>query len=345
MLAKALAEKNEVQVISFKRQYPKWLYPGKSDKDPSSSYIKVDASFLLDPLNPISWNRTIHEIEHFCPEKIVIPWWTTFWGPAFGYITHRINRKGIPVVFVIHNIYPHEPHFFDRYIVKSVLRQGSTFIAQSERERDKLLDLLPTAQILLCAHPVYGEFGKRIQKLKARELLGLPSDVPVLLFFGIVRPYKGLKYLLQALGENELAGIKPYLLVAGEIWEGKKEYLKQIQSLGISDHVRLEDRYIPNEELPVYFSAADIFVAPYIGGTQSGALKMAIGFGMPVIATDIIVEKSINEANHKVFKVQSANSSCLAKVIAQVLTSSNCQQLNQNVRENNWQSLIQSIID
>jgi glycosyltransferase involved in cell wall biosynthesis len=135
--------------------------------------------------------------------------------------------------------------------------------------------------------------GQHISKTEARQLLGIPQNVPVLLFFGIVRPYKGLKYLIQSLAETGLQAEKPFLLVAGEIWQEKAGYVEQIQNLGLSGRVRLEDRYIPNEEVARYFCAADLLVAPYIQGTQSGAIKMALGFGLPVVASHSIADETL----------------------------------------------------
>lgn len=171
-------------------------------------------------------------------------------------------------------------------MARAVLRWGTRFIVQSEEELKRLAVLLPSTQVAIVPHPVYDMFAaERIPKEEARRRLGLPLGVPVLLFFGIVREYKGLQDILAALPEIREHLGRVILVVAGEFWEDKRPYLEMIERLEISDLVIIEDRYIPNEEVGLYFSAADVLVAPYRRVTGSGAAQMAQGFGMPVIGT------------------------------------------------------------
>ncbi|MDT8898585.1 glycosyltransferase [Thermanaerothrix sp. 4228-RoL] len=282
---------HEVLIYSFLRQYPYWLYPGKSDKEPSQQNIYFPVVYTIDTMNPYTWVGTAKSIKEDHPDLVVFQWWTTFMSPAFTTIGYYCRQQQFPVVFLIHNVYPHEKRWLDRGLAWLTLRLGDAFIVQSDQEKNKLLSLLPNARVYLHPHPVYFPFaGLRLDNISAKTHLGLDTSLPVVLFFGIVRPYKGLSLLLEAIAVLKQRGYFIQVLVVGEFWEDINKYQQLIRKLEISDLVYLENRYIPNEEVPLYFSAADIFVAPYISGTQSGAVKLAMGFGLPIVVSDIICD-------------------------------------------------------
>jgi len=284
-----LAAGHQLKVISFSRQYPRFLYPGKNDKDPSQEPIKIAAEYLLDPLYPWTWFNTSKVASSYQPDLIILTWWTTFWAPAFIALSKLVGRH-TRIALLIHNTIPHEASFYDRWLTKFIFKQANHFIVLSQREARRLIEIRPDANPYLCDLPLHDISRTRLSKSEARAALNLPKTGEILLFFGFVRPYKGLNVLLEALALLKQRGKTPYLLIAGEFWEDKKEYESKIQSLGIAGNVRIYDRYIPNEEVGIYFSAADLFVAPYIDGTQSGAISVAMSQGVPVLATDKIAE-------------------------------------------------------
>lgn len=330
LLALALAQHHTVEVVSFKRQYPAFLYPGQSDRDPSGRPLQVPARYLLDPLYPWTWAQAVRQITRQQPEIAVVQWWTTFWAPGLAAVAGGLRRKGIPVVFVIHNVLPHEQRPWDRGLARLALRRGSAYIAQNRREAGRLGDLLPevagedkrpgTKPVHVCPLPMYDFFAAgRTTRAAARAQLGLAPDEPALLFFGIVRPYKGLDYLIDALAVPPLRELKPTLLVAGEIWQDKADLEKKIAGLGLQGQVRLEDRYLPDEEVGVYFSAADAFVAPYVAGTQSAAIQAARAFGLPVVASHGIAQDAAGGAD--LWRAEPTDPADLARAVAAALQS------------------------
>jgi glycosyltransferase involved in cell wall biosynthesis len=283
------AANHEVLVISFKRQYPRWLYPGSTDRDPSSTPLHTPAEYLLDPLYPWTWRLTRRRIAAFSPDLVVIQWWTTFWSFAFASLRGFCQRQRIPVAYILHNVLPHEQRPWDAWLAQRALRGADTVIAQNPNEADRLLELLPAAHVRTCEMPLYSSFtGDPLTRQAARHRLGIPADSPMLLFFGIVRPYKGLHVLLDALGILNRQVQAPLLIAAGEFWEDARSYRSTIHELGLDRLVRIEDRYIPNEEVDVFFSAADVLIAPYLAGTQSAAVALALGRRLPVILTERI---------------------------------------------------------
>ena len=295
MLVQALTQAGHApKVFSFLRQYPAFLYPGKSDKDPGSRPTQTDYQYVADPLYPWTWWNCAHSIEQFSPGLAIFAWWTTFWAPAYSVIARLIN-KSIPVTFLIHNTMPHEARRVDIWLARLALSSACHFVTLSPQETKRLEKLLPGSRITRCSHPVFTLSERKPARREARTRLGLDLEDSVLLFFGIVRPYKGLRVLLDALGLLRVRGKSPHLLVVGEFWEDIRLYHQQIEQLGLSNQVLIVDRYVPDDELVDYFAAADLFVAPYVGGTQSGAIKTAIGFGLPVLATDQIASDLPNE--------------------------------------------------
>jgi glycosyltransferase involved in cell wall biosynthesis len=287
LLCQHLGATHEVKLYSFKRQYPAFLFPGRTDKDPSRSPLRADCEYLLDPSNPLTWLETFRRIKEDRPDALILQWWVPYWAPAFASIAGLVRRfTATRVVCICHNVFPHERKVIDRALVRLALTQGQFFIVQSDKDFNDLKRLLPGAQVRRTVHPIYEALalGGTMTVEGAKRELRLEGNV--LLFFGFVREYKGLKYLLKAMPQV-MDRIDAHLLVVGEFWDDKSPYLKLIEELGITQAVTIVDRYIPNEELGLYFSAADVVVLPYVDATQSGVTQVAYGFEKPVITTSV----------------------------------------------------------
>jgi len=321
LAGKLIDSGHDVQVVSFKKQYPAWLYPGENDKDFSPGREKVEAAYLLTPLNPFTWGKTIRKIAAFHPDEVIINWWVTFWGPAFRHVSKGLKRKGLQTAFLIHNTLPHEARAFDRNLARTTLGTADRFIVMTEKEKSRLLSLLPDVEkIDIAPLPIYGSF-KRPSSAKSilKEQLALPEDQPILLFFGFVRPYKGLDVLIKAVKILVDEGNPVHLLVAGEIWNGKKELEALIASLGLENFIHIHNAYTPDDEVAAFFEVSDLFVAPYIDGTQSAALKSALGFGLPAVLTDVIVDRMVVALPDRCRVVPAGEPAALAEGIRQQL--------------------------
>lgn len=288
LLAQHLREENEVLLLSFSRQYPSWLFPGKSDKDPSERPLQTEAHYELDPLNPLTWRRTLQQIRAWQPDVVIIPWWHPYFAPVWAGLGWGIQRlKPRPqLLFICHNVVPHEQgrlsHLLLPRVLKTVLGRGNGFIVHSQADKAILQSHLPKAQVIVSPHPTYAAFGKQPrQKLP----ISLPNDRPLLLFCGLVRPYKGLDVLLEAVALLK----RPFhLLVAGEFWQGgQNEYQAQISRLRLTEQVTLINEYLPNELLIAFIDRANVVVLPYRHATQSGVIQLAFGLNKPVITTNV----------------------------------------------------------
>jgi glycosyltransferase involved in cell wall biosynthesis len=286
LLYQHLSAAHETKLYSFKRQYPAFLFPGKTDKDPSASPLQVPCEYLLDPLNPLTWLETFRRIRRERPDAAILQWWVPYWALALGSVAFLLRRfTPVKVVFICHNVVPHEGSIVDSFLTRLALGQGQYFILQSQKDLSNLKALLPHAQAVRTTLPLYDAAQWQVMENgAAKKALGLAG--PVMLFFGFVRKYKGLEYLIRAL-PDVLRNITAQLLIVGEFWEDREPYLKMIKELEVQQNVTVVDRYAPNEEVGVYFSAADVVVLPYADATQSAVVSLAYAFDKPVITTAV----------------------------------------------------------
>jgi glycosyltransferase involved in cell wall biosynthesis len=279
-----------VQPITFTRQYPKVLFPGKTqfadDEAPPSDLPAAER--IIDTLNPLTWWQAARRVVEQKPDAVLFQYWMPYFAPAYGVIARWARRQGIRVLAIVHNALPHERHVGDAALSRFFLRAVDGLVVMSDAVAEELVSLRRTdAAVRQVEHPVYARFGEALPREKARAELDLPPDTPVLLFFGFVREYKGLHVLLDAL--PAVVGRLPnaQLVIAGEFYDDPAPYRAQIQQAGLADRVTLHDRYIPSETVPAYFSAADCVVQPYVSATQSGVAQIAFHFERPIIVTDV----------------------------------------------------------
>lgn len=288
LLTQHLQQAHDVLLLSFSRQYPSWLFPGRSDKDPSERPLQTEAHYLLDPLNPLTWRQTVGQIRQWRPDVVVIPWWHPYFAPAWlglGWGIRRLRPRP-KLLFICHNVRPHEQGHFSRlllpFTLKKVLGQGDGFLVHSQADADILREYIPKANVKVSALPTYAALGsERVAALP----VALPTDRPLLLFCGLIRPYKGLDILLEAVALLK----RPFhLLIAGEFWQGgRASYQTQVAQLGLEDCVTIIDEYLPDELLAACIDRANVVVFPYRSATQSAMVQTAFGRGKPVITTNV----------------------------------------------------------
>lgn len=289
LLAKALAAKFHTEVISYKMQYPKILLR-REQKDFSNDTFRVEgAKFLLHTANPFNILRVAKQIRKQQPDAVIIEWWHPYFAPCYLLLQSRL--KSTVKIIICHNVFPHERFPLDRLLAKWTLKRGNAFILHSETEAADLLGIKPDANLRVQVHPTYSAFDfGALTKEEARERLEIGAQERMLLFFGYVREYKGLKHLLRAMGMLQREGMQqglPHLFVVGDFDGNKETYLEQIREEGIETLVTIVDGYVPDREVEKYFKASDLVVLPYESATQSGIVQIAYGFEKPVIVTDV----------------------------------------------------------
>ncbi|MCG2716258.1 MAG: glycosyltransferase [Candidatus Marinimicrobia bacterium] len=348
LLYKNLKKKYDTNFYSFKRQYPNFLFPGKTDKDYSNFALKDDDTQpMLDSLNPFTWIRVAYKIIKDKPDITIIPWWIIFWAPHFLTIILILKLfSNTKILFICHNVVEHESGLLKKLLSKMVLAKGDFFIVHSNEEKERLKELIGDRNIRETFHPTYEEFNsEEITKQKAKENIGI-DDERVILFFGFVREYKGLKYLLEAM-PNVLKSVKVKLLIAGEFWDDKQNYIDLISKLDINANVKIIDEYIPNEEIPSYFYASDIVILPYTSVTGSGLVQLAYGFNKPVVVSNIGALSQIVIDKKTGFLVDPEDSQGIADSIIDYYRNYNEDDVAENIRKENyrftWDLLVNKI--
>lgn len=286
LLYRTLSEIYETTMVSYKMQYPKFLFK-KEQRDYSNDRFKIeDTKFWLHTANPFNIMATAGKINKLHPDLVIIQWWHPYFAPCYWILTKLLRNTKI--LFVCHNVFPHERFPMDHMLTKFVLKQGDFFISHSKSDKKDLLEIQPEAKCSVAVHPTYNAFKwSDMQKPEARKLLGISETKKVLLFFGFVRPYKGLKYLLEAMPEILQSVPDTELLVVGEFGKDREEYMQLIREKQVENAVTCYEGYIPDKEVEKFFVACDVVVLPYESATQSGIVQIAYGFEKPVIATRV----------------------------------------------------------
>jgi len=194
------------------------------------------------------------------------------------------RHRGVALAFICHNVLPHEPFPGTRGLTRYALAPGDTWLVHSEADRRDLESLHLGGRIVTTPQPPGRGFGTPLDKEEAKSRLGISGNT--LLFFGLIRRYKGLPQLLEAL-PLVLQELDCTLLIVGEFYEGKDHCLHLINTLGLASAVRIIDRFVPDDEVGLYFSAADLVVLPYESATQSAIVPIAYAFERPVVATRV----------------------------------------------------------
>lgn len=333
------------KLYSYTRQYPAWLYPGNTDKDPSTTPLRADCEYILDPINPLTWWRLCRKLRNDAPDVIVLQWWVPYWTPCLTWMTRWLKKHTrAKIVYICHNVMPHDGGSIDRRLAYTVLYRGDAFVVHSEQDRHQLHAIVPWARIFKSYMPSYADLAATAPAAPDPVLQTLPTDRPILLFFGLVRPYKGLEYLIQALPQV-LAQRPVHLLAAGEFWTPLNFYERYADEYGVRHAITFVDRYVPNEALAPFFERAAVVVLPYISATQSGVVQLAFGFHKPVITTRVGGLHEVVHDGETGLVVPPQDETALARAILRYLNDDLGPAMTRNVQAQSqdfsWTQLVQ----
>jgi len=353
LLVKCLRTRHDVQFFSYSRQYPHWLYPGNTDLDPSHSLLTHEPpSVTFDALNPLAWLRLAREVKASNSRLVVLQWSTVYWTPFYWLFLKSLGKSRPPkCVFICHNVMEHEPNRIKSAVSRRVLNCAEFFITHSQWDRENLERWLGPSRagaIRVCPHPAYEHLSQPVlSKAEAKAALGICAE-RVVLFFGFIRDYKGLRYLIESLPQVR-AKLDVHLLIAGEVWGDAKPYHELISRLGIPASVTFVEGYIPNEEVARYFAASDLVVIPYVTATQSGIVQLAFGFGKPVVVSRVGGLPEVVEEGVTGYLVPPMDSASISNAVLDFYQQNREARMSEAVRLKrsafSWKRLCQTIED
>ncbi len=326
-------EKDEVTIETFSLQYPEFLFPGTTQYSSLPKPADLTIHVTVNSINPFNWIKTGLKIKRQRPDILVVKFWLPFMAPCLGTICRIVRRnQHTRIISILDNIIPHEKRIGDTFFTKYFVNSVDAFIAMSDSVYNDLSVFDQTKPRLLNPHPLFDNYGEAVDKISAIQKLNLDTSKKYLLFFGLIRDYKGLDIVLKAMATEQLRNSDIQLIVAGEYYSNREEYEQLIRELAIKNKVELHTRFIPDDEVYLYFCAADMVVQPYKHATQSGVTQICYHFNKPMLVTNVGGLPEIVPDN-KVGFVVAPDEQSVANAILRFYNEEKEQEFVQNIQE------------
>lgn len=283
-----LAEGHDAEILTFRLQYPGFLFPGKTQYTNAPAPEGIKITRIFNSINPFNWIITGLRIRKIKPDILLVRYWLPFMGPCFGTVARIVrSNRHTRVICLFDNVIPHEKRPGDKVLTSYLTSSIDGAVVMSQSVGDELKTFRKNIPVKLSPHPLFDNYGKALEREKALLKLNLDVKNSYLLFFGFIRAYKGLDLLIDAFSDKRLRNRNIKLIIAGEFYEDDTPYKEQVKKNKLEDDVIFFDHFIKDDEVSLFFSASDIIVQPYKTATQSGVTQIAFHFEKPMIVTDV----------------------------------------------------------
>lgn len=283
-----IAEGHDIEVITFRLQYPGFLFPGKTQftDGPAPKGVRIER--LINSVNPFNWISAGKKIKRIIPDLLIVRYWLPFMAPCFGTIARIAkSNKHTSVICIFDNVIPHEKRIGDRSLTKYFTSGIDGAIVMSNTVGNELRTFRDNIPIKLSPHPLFDGYGVSVPREEAATSLKMDPGNLYLLFFGFIRAYKGLDLMIEAFSDSRLRNKRLKLIVAGEFYEDPAPYMRLVSKYKLENDVIFFDQFIKDIEVPLFFSIADLIVQPYLTATQSGVTQIAFHYEKPMLVTDV----------------------------------------------------------
>lgn len=340
-------EGHDAQIISYSLQYPNFLFPGSSQYEQSGEApqgLKIHT--LINTVNPLNWLKVAAFIKKQKPDFILFRYWLPFFGASLGTIARLVKSK-TTVLALTDNIIPHEKRFGDNILTNYFVKSNHGFITMSKTVLNDISKFSKTENKAYSPHPMYETYGKPVSKQEARKKLNLNQDDKIILFFGLIRHYKGLDFLIEAMAHEEIKKQNIKLLIAGEFYEDKQPYLDLIEKHNLHSQIILHDKFIANEDVRYYFCASNLVAQTYRNATNSGVTMVGYYYEKPMLVSNVGGLAEI-VPNEKCGYVVETSVSKISEKILDYFTQNREETFTQNViqekKKYEWTSFIKTLI-
>ncbi len=283
-----ISEGHVNDIVTFSLQYPRLLFPGKTQYTDGPAPEGVNITRRLNSVNPFNWIKTGLKIKWQKPDLLLLRFWLPFLGPSLGTVARIVkSNKHTKVICIFDNVVPHEKRAGDKILTRYLTFSIDGAIVMSQTVMYDLKIFRNNIPVKLSPHPLFDNYGKKVSREDALKSLGLDSGNSYLLFFGFIRAYKGLDLLIEAFSDKRLRNRKLKLIIAGEFYEDDAPYRELTKKYNLEKDIIFHDHFIKDSDIPLFFGAADLVVQPYKTATQSGVTQIAFNFEKPMLVTDV----------------------------------------------------------
>jgi D-inositol-3-phosphate glycosyltransferase len=288
-LAKQFSDEgHDIEVITFVLQYPGLLFPGKTQYNDGPAPEGVRIKRLVNSVNPFNWISTGRKIKKIKPDLLLVRYWLPFMAPCFGTIARIVrSNRHTKILCIFDNVIPHEKRPGDKILTRFFASSIDGAVVMSRMVGNDLRLFRQSIPVKLSPHPLFDAYGEPVSREEAAASLGMDPQDSFLLFFGFIRAYKGLDLLIKAFSDKRLRKKGLKLIIAGEFYEDDTPYRDLVRQYELDGEIIFFDRFIRDEEVPVFFSLADLVVQPYRSATQSGVTQIAFHYDRPMLVTDV----------------------------------------------------------
>jgi D-inositol-3-phosphate glycosyltransferase len=342
-------EGHDVNIITFSLQYPGFLFPGKTQYTDAPAPVNIKIVRKLNSVNPLNWISIGLKIRKINPDILLLRFWLPFMGPCLGTIARIARTNGhTKVICIFDNVVPHEKRPGDKLLTKYLTGSINGGVVMAEAVGNDLKKIRKDIPVKFNPHPLFDNYGEKITRVEAITKLGLDPTDRHILFFGFIRAYKGLDLLIEAFADNRLLRRNLKLIIAGEFYEDDKPYLQLIEKHGLEKDIVFYSHFIRDEEVPVFFSAADIIVQPYKSATQSGVTQIAFHYEKPMLVTDVGGLREI-VADGKCGYVVEPDSQAIASALDDYFSNNRLESFTQCVKDEkakfSWDKMTRTITE